>query len=110
MRTLFLFLLTVSILGAQAPEALKDEDRLLVQGLAIQLLQAENSILKLSFQLDTQKKKLDELQTQYTKWYSAMLLRYGSKDYVLNAELNWVKKEKPNERTVAIPNESPARP
>ncbi len=109
MRTLFL-LLIVSTLVAQVPEPIKDADKILVQGLAIQLLQTENSVLKLAFQLDAQKKKLEEFQKQYTEWYKAMLIKYNSKDYILDAKLEWVKKEKPDERIVAVPNESPPSP
>ena len=85
MRTLLL-LLIVSTLGAQVPEPIKDEDKMLIQGLAIQLLQTENRILKLS-------STLNKLKVQYNKWFATMLLKYDSKDYVLNAELNWVKKD-----------------
>ena len=98
MRTLLVILFIAGTLGAQAPEPIKDKDRILVQGLTIQILQTENRIFKLSYQLN-------ELQAQRVKWYSAMPLKYKVNGYTLDAELKWVKKEKPD--AITSTNTSP---
>ncbi len=102
MRTLFLFLVA-STLGAQAPESIKNEDKVEIQAITIQIMRIENTFRV----LQEQHKKL---QAQRVNWNKDMLVKYKAEGFELDAELEWVKKEKPNERTVAIPNESSASP
>ena len=102
MRTL-LFLLVISTLIAQTPEPIKNEDKVEIQAITIQIMRIENT-----FRILQEEHK--KLQAQRTKWYKDIITNYKVEGYELGPELNWVKKEKPNERIVAVPNESPTSP
>ena len=96
MRTLLL-LLMVSTLGAQAPEPIKDEDKVEIQAITIQILRIENTFRILQ-------EEHTKLRAQRVKWRKDILVKYKAKDYVLDAELKWVEKEKPNAITTVNPS------
>ncbi len=84
MRTFLLFLIA-STLGAQAPESIKNEDKVEIQAITIQIMRIENTIRILQ-------EEHKKLQAQRVKWNRDILVKYDSKDHILDAELNWVKK------------------
>ena len=85
MRTL-LFLLAVSTLGAQAPEPIKDKDKVEIQTITIQIMRIENTFRILQ-------EEHTKLRAQRIKWHKDIITNYKADGYELDAELNWVKKD-----------------
>ncbi len=87
----------VSTLGAQAPEPIKNEDKVEIQAITIQIMRIENTFRILQEQYK-------KLQAQRVKWNSDMLVKYTAEGFELDPELKWVKKEKSNAITSVNPS------
>ena len=85
------------VILSKKPEPIKDADKVKIQTITIQILRIKNTFRILQ-------EEYKKLQAQRMQWNKDILVKYDSKDYVLDAELNWVKKEKPNAITSVNPS------